>query len=228
MADVTLSSILSSGFPYRKQAIITSSQTWTLPSTAAPSVEYDIIGGGGAGAGETSSYLRSLPGGGGGERIKGLATLTPGSGYSVIVGSGGAGRSALGADGGSSSFNSISARGGHAATESEGGRAGNGAPQVVSIANYYSSYSGGGGAAGVHGAAGLGGVCSGGSGGYAASVPGVAGGGGGGYSGARAGGAATTPGGGGGGGYKLSTDASMSGGSGYRGEVRITYWDSVP
>lgn len=42
----TNSTIGGGGSVYPKYAVITSSQTWTLPATALPMVKYDIIGGG--------------------------------------------------------------------------------------------------------------------------------------------------------------------------------------
>lgn len=237
MANVTLSSIISFGFPYIKHQVFTSSGTFTLPSTAAHSVDYDIIAGGGAGGGETSGYNRVHGGGGGGERKKGSIVLSPATSYPVVVGAGGIGRSTgtdRAANGGNSSFAGITAVGGKGAylppSTINGGEAGNGAPPVVAYVNYYTFDSGGGGQAAFPGAGGFDGVCSGGSGANTSSpqILGVGGGGNGGYPGSTSGGDATTPGSGGGGGYKASTDASTTGGSGYRGEVRITYWDSVP
>lgn len=225
MADVTLSSILSSGFPYRKYVVITSSQTWTLPSTAAATVDYDLIGGGAAGSGCSTTNNRQYGNGGhGGRRIRGAVTLVPGTAYSVVIGAGGIGianAEALSSGGATSAFG-ITAAGGNQPNFSSnsagnGGSAGDASP-------VYTTYPG------AVGASGMDGVCSGG-GGSSSGAGGNRGGAGAGNSASTTpstGGDATAPGCGGGGAMNTSSATNMKGGNGYRGEARITYWDSVP
>lgn len=223
MADVTLSSILSSGFPYRKQAIITSSQMWTLPPTASPSVDYDIIGGGGAGASSSTANNRYYAdGGNGGKRVRGEAYLTPGNSYSIVIGAGGIGNAASAdttpAAGGASSAFGITAAGGTSVrlgsnTSPFGGFPGSGSvviPTSISL----------------NGGFGEDGVCSGGGGSGGLGGPGA---GNGSLVSPGTGGNATAAGCGGGGAFNNTIAAVIyRGGDGYRGEVRITYWDSVP
>lgn len=226
MADVTLSSILSSGFPYRKHVVITTSQTWTLPSTAAATVDYDLIGGGAAGSSCSKTDTRYYGNGGnGGRRIRGTVTLAPGTAYPVVIGAGGIGTSDVGtvSGGGDTSAFGITAAGGNPPKLSPsgtgyGGSAGDASPLLaVSV--------------GIVGASGMDGVCSGGGGSGSGNNSGGSGG-----AGAGAGAAAnpsvgedaTAPGCGGGGACNSTSTTVQKGGAGFRGEVRITYWDSVP
>jgi hypothetical protein len=89
--------------------------TWTAPA-GVTAVKVVCIGGGGGG----SSWF-STPGGNGGLAI-GSYTVTPGTGYTVTVGAGGAGSNGgNGSSGGTSSFGSlISATGGGGATGVDG------------------------------------------------------------------------------------------------------------
>lgn len=238
MADVTLSSILSSGFPYKKQQIFTASQLWTFPSTAMPTVDYDIIGGGGAGCGTDHVTYNMRPiGGGGGGRKRGSMTLVPGSVYSAIVGAGGVGAvaassSSVAQAGGNSSFNGVVAQGGRGGgmqnTVPTVGVSGDGMYPANAANTPYQATSAGGGLDTGPGNSGIDGICSGGgSGSSAASAMNLGGvGAGDGSYNADAGSATTV--GGGGGSAGVSTAAAFKGGSGYRGEIRITYWDSVP
>lgn len=223
MADVTLSSILSSGFPYRKQAIITSSQTWTLPSTASPAVDYDIIAGGGGGYTTTGAASNRGGGGGGGGRRKGQYTLVPGTGYPVVVGSAGIAGATSGTstDGGLSSFAGVSAPGGGASNTTVGGTAG-----LKGMSGYAISVQGAG--QGANGGGGYDGFCSGGGGGSYNTAGGLGGDGAGDGSFNADASSATRPGCGGGGAGQSTVGTVYKGGDGYRGEVRITYWDSVP
>jgi hypothetical protein len=93
--------------------------SWTLPSSAVPSVTYLVVaGGGGGGDGNLAGA-----GGGGGGFIEGTSTFSPGTSYTITVGSGGGGGSGngWGGNGGDSAFGSITAYGGGA-----GGGTGNG------------------------------------------------------------------------------------------------------
>lgn len=223
MADVTLSSILTNGFPYRKQAIITSSQTWTLPSTAAPVVDYDIIAGGGGGFTTTGVANSRGGGGGGGGRRKGTITLVPGTGYPVVVGSAGTAGATSGTstDGGLSSFAGVSAPGGGASNTESGGTAG-----LKGMSGYAISVPGA--DANGNGGSGYDGFCSGGGGGSSTVAVGLGGDGAGNGSFNADAASATRPGCGGGGAGRGAAGTVYKGGNGYRGEVRITYWDSVP
>ncbi len=227
------------GGVFPKFVVFTASDTFPLPSTALPYIDYDVLGGGGAGGGVSSGTNVGQGGGGGGARHKGMATGTPGTNYTILVGAGGVGTTgANGGNGGSSEITGIIvAAGGLGATGTNGGRSGNGSPpnpgqSAAAARQNYSAISGGGGSggttAGGHGAIGDGGECSGG--GAGGGIPGNAGlsaGGGDGSPGNSAGGDAITPGSGGGGAYRTSTNTDR-GGHGFRGEVRIRYWDTVP
>lgn len=246
---------------YRKQATFTSSGTFTLPSTALPSVDYDLCGGGGSGGRNCTDATSAGTGGGGGERLQGVTTLTPGDSYSVVIGSGGAGvnTNGNGNDGGDSSAFGLTARGGKAGegkvAPANGGASGagvaapfatlantvgarnySGSPVVYSSAPGASVLGSSGTSAVAYPPAGIGydGKCSGGGG---------AGGGGGGGSmsaggpGAGSGfagssssaGNATGPGCGGGGLAHSSTASTLHySGSGFRGQLDIIYWDTVP
>lgn len=106
MADVTLSSILSSGFPYKKEQKFLTSNTFTLPSTASPWVEVLLVGGGSGGRSNTSSG----GGGGGGAVKKQMVHVTASVG--VVIGAGGNGNSSTPGNGGASSFADMTANGG--------------------------------------------------------------------------------------------------------------------
>lgn len=236
MADVTLSSILISGFPYRKQVTFTSSQSWTLPATALPSVDYVVMGAGASGSAHTSDS--AVTGGGGGQYVEGFTELVPGDTYSIVVGAGGTGVSGTttGNNGGASEIVGVAiANGGYG-----DGRAGHGQP----IAASQDTINPNGGATGygqssapLSAQTGPGGRCSAGasvhpnSNGAArvAGIPGING-------GTCAinntdsppsAGSGSAPG-CGGGARTYSSNASRKSGAGFRGEVRITYWDTVP
>jgi hypothetical protein len=96
-------------------AEFTSSGTWTAP-TGVTVAEIFVVGGGGGGGGAqggANNYYSPGGGGGGGGVIKRTVAVTPGTGYTVTVGSGGAGGSATtttvtnGGNGGNSSFGSL-------------------------------------------------------------------------------------------------------------------------
>ena len=97
----------------------TGSCTWTVPS-GVTQADVLIVGGGGGGAGGNSGSTGSAGGGGGGGAM--VATnypLTPATGLSITVGAGGnggpstsGGDSTLGSQGGTTTFDQISAGGG--------------------------------------------------------------------------------------------------------------------
>lgn len=241
---------------YRKQATFTSSGTFTLPSTALPSVDYDLCGGGGAGGASTGASTAAASGGGGGARKKGTITLVPGDSYSVVIGSGGLGANpngttASGGNGGASSFAGITAdggKGGKAGINSrvDGGFSGDGtaparAVRISTVAGYSivtpvvcMSAPGGGiefanNTFALPGGIGFDSKCSGG--GAAAgdgSLFGGPGAGNGYYGTTPSGCNATTPGSGGGGMVRPSNSSSHYGGNGFRGQLDIIYWDTVP
>jgi len=91
--------------------IFASSGSWTCPAGITKVVAVVVGGGGG---GRTASQL-GQPGGTGGIGI-GFITVSPGTTYTVTVGSGGAGGSTAGSSGGTSTFSSISATGGAGGT----------------------------------------------------------------------------------------------------------------
>ncbi len=102
---------------YRKQAIFTSSGTFTLPSTALAAVKLKVTGGGASGGAQAISdnlSFANIPGAGGGQIVNLDTVLTPGSSYTCTVGAGGAAVTALedvgpknGNNGGNSSFGTI-------------------------------------------------------------------------------------------------------------------------
>jgi hypothetical protein len=108
--------------------------TWTAP-TGVTSVEYVVIGGGGGGGGAYD--VGGGGGGGGGLVLSGTKSVTPGTTYTIVVGSGGAegtgigsgGGDTDGADGNNSSFDDIIANGGGGGGGSLNDRTGSGGAQ---------------------------------------------------------------------------------------------------
>lgn len=84
--------------------VITSTQTWTCP-TGVTKVEVILCGGGGSGV--YSGYNQMA--GGSGSAYYAVLSVTPGTGYTITIGAGGAGSSSAdqGNDGSSSSFGSL-------------------------------------------------------------------------------------------------------------------------
>jgi len=97
--------------------VFASSGNWTCPA-GVQKVLAVVIGGGGGGKGFTSGLLTVGDNGGLGGYGLGVLTVTPGTTYTVTVGSGGAGGgpAANGTAGGTSTFETISATGGAGAT----------------------------------------------------------------------------------------------------------------
>lgn len=130
--------------------------TWTAPP-GVTSVCVACIGGGAGGGGELyfGSYL-GAGGGGGGLGYKNNIAVTPGTGYTVVVGSGGTGAGANGTNSYFISTSTVSGRGGVGAkysgsrTGSGGGYTGDGGGNGGSGGYYFSlaSVAGGGGGAG--------------------------------------------------------------------------------
>lgn len=213
------------GMLYPKLAVFESSQSWTFPATALPVVDYDVIAAGASGGGKANSG-----GGGGGERRRGSATLVPGDDYSMVVGAPGLGvAGANGQAGGDSAIvGVVTTKGGKPPSDQTGGDAGNGTHPARPGQNPIVSDSGPGGTSAANsgdGGIGLGGVCSGGGAGTYSGSAGRGGpGAGDGSIADNAPSSATRPGCGGGG----ASDGTKPGGNGFRGEIRIQYWDTVP
>ncbi len=229
------------GMLYRKYIEFTSSQSWTFPATALPTIDYDVIGGGGAGENKSNNGS----GGGGGDRQRGSINIVPGETISIVVGAPGVGATnAAGTNGGQSAIgNYVTADGGVGGNGVSGSTSGSGIAGL-----YYSNISAyeeafrtlvtnsapgaiGSNTSGTNlrctrGGIGEDGYCSGGgaicnqSGSASSGGPGA----GDGTTGTVAP-DATRPGCGGGG---VSGASPRRGGHGYRGEVRIWYWDTVP
>ena len=95
-----------------KISTFTSGGTFVCPAGVTVAEVLVVGGGGGGGAFATNSgpLLRAAGGGGGGEVVIGTLPVTPGTSYTVTIGSGGAGgiaASAAGGNGGNSSFGSL-------------------------------------------------------------------------------------------------------------------------
>jgi Glycine-rich domain len=111
--------------------VFTTTQSFTVP-VGITQIRYRMWGGGGGG-GPSTSVLNSGGGGGGGGYCEGIAAVTPLSGFTVTVGTGGAGigggSSAPGGNGTASNFGGITAfggAGGSAGSSGGGGAGGNG------------------------------------------------------------------------------------------------------
>jgi hypothetical protein len=72
----------------------TGSTTWTAPATCQSPITYWIVGGGGGGGGAHDNA--GAGGGGGGVAITGTYAVVAGTTYSIVVGAGGAGGTAIG------------------------------------------------------------------------------------------------------------------------------------
>ncbi len=223
------------GMLYRKQQVFTTSGTFTLPATALPSVDYVVMGAGASGSAYTTNS--AVTGGGGGQYVEGFTELVPGDTYSIVVGAGGTAVSGTtsGVNGGASEIVGVAiANGGYG-----NGRAGHGQPVAAS----QDSINPNGGATGsaqstapLSAQTGPGGRCSAGASVHynnnstfsIAGIPGING-------GACAtndsdyppsAGSGSAPG-CGGGARIFSSNSGRKSGNGFRGEVRITYWDTV-
>ncbi len=224
--------------------------TITYPSTttwACPTGVYSIIvecwGGGGAGGGATGNPSAG-GGGAGGSYVKNIAlAVTPGTIYTITVGTGGTGNSTSspgnpGNDSWFSSAATILAKGGlGGARATAGNQTAVGASAISSgnvgftaPASSYSFYGGAGGTGGASGASGGGGGSSAGTGSNGNGASGITGGsavtgGGAGVNGSAssADGANNTNLGGGGAGGRAGSGTDRKGGSGGNGQVKITF-----
>ena len=99
--------------------VFASSGNWTCPA-GVQKVLVTVIGGGGGGSG--GGFGSAGKSGGGGGYGTGVLTVTPGTVYTVTIGSGGAGGTfaAIGSAGGTSTFETISATGGAGGTGAVG------------------------------------------------------------------------------------------------------------
>ena len=217
----------------------TSSGSFTVPG-GVTSVIVECWGAGGAGGGNPTTSDGG-GGGGGGAYSRSTLAVTPGSNYTVTVGTGGTGSTGDGTNGGDSWFNTAGTilakggTGGHAPVFGNGGVGGNGGASGSCIGTFV--YSGGNGGAGINnfiGRGGPGGSSAGtGANGTSGSTPWTtvtagaapAGGGIGGDGGTAGnnGASGSVPGGGGGG----SGDGNRSGGAGADGQVIITWTPPV-
>ncbi|WP_409475549.1 glycine-rich domain-containing protein [Stenotrophomonas sp. Y-13] len=237
---------------YRKQVTFTTSQDWTFPATALPAVRVVSRGGGGGGGGAAAAGAKG-GGGGGGERKEQDTNLVPGATYSVLIGSAGPGGYAAawdgtqftivapGGDGGDTSIvgTEVLARGGKGgATPNStngaglGGRSGAGVGDGAGNGNASLSSTSSPGASGSSSTAdaysAFHGECSGGS-GAAPQIRSVYPGAGRGANSVGNGSDATETGCGGGGAWGTSgSTGARTGGTGYRGQIDIIYWDTVP
>jgi hypothetical protein len=212
----------------------TSSDTWTAPA-GVTSVDVEVWAGGGGGAGEDGTQAGG--GGGGGAYSKKVdITVTPETGYTVTVGTGGQGgnEDVAGGDGGDSWFSTtgtVFAEGGEGGNIDNNTSAGGNQSNGVGDTKYSggnggaggsSNGGGGGGGAGSGGNGGNGSNGNGGSasGGTAGSPDGGAGG-----AGSASSGADGSPGSilGGGGGGTGDAGGDNTTGDGARGKVTITY-----
>ena len=203
--------------------------TWTAPA-GVTNVTVQTWGGGGKGGTRTTTYTGG-GGGGGAYSIKNTITVTPGTGYTVVVGAG-ATTTAAGGDSYFINTSTVLAKGGGSvANETTTGAAGGAAASGVgdtkfsggtgaNANNSGSTYGGGGGSSAGTAANGNSATVAAG-----ATAPTGGGDGGGGFSTASTTGNGTNgvaPGGGGGGG-KDFTGGTGSGGAGADGQVIITY-----
>lgn len=221
---------------------ITSTQNWTVP-VGVYSITVEAWGAGGGGGGDTTTGGYGGGGGAGGGYSKSTGiSVTPGTSYSVVVGTGGAGGAnaaspGVGGTGGDSTFNSttVVAKGGTGgaggtsggASGGTGGASGSGTGDTKTSGGNGGTGAtlgggGGGGSGGDSTGGGTGGNASVGTGGTAGSAGTTNGsaGGAGGNSGGN-GSAGTAPGGGGGG--SGNSAGSGTAAAGAAGQVKITY-----
>ncbi len=234
---------------YRKQVTFTASQSWTFPTTALPAAHVISRGAGGGGGGAAAAGAKG-GGGGGGERKEQDTNFVPGTTYSMLIGSPGPGGYATawdgtqfavvapGGDGGDTSIlgTDVLARGGKGGGtptstngSGNGGKSGAGADGNTSTTIVSTSTPGSYGTNNAGDAPpALYGECSGGSGAspqQRSLYPGA----GKGANSVGNGSDATEIGCGGGGAWSTSGSAgARTGGTGYRGQIDIIYWDTAP
>jgi hypothetical protein len=223
----------------------TTSQTWVAPA-GVTSVDYLVVGGGGGGGGAVRSAYSAGGGGGGGRVLSGTLSVTPGSPYTITIGTGGTAGSyggGAGGAGGSSVFASVTSAGGSggAAGSSYGGSGGASGGGLFGGGSAGQGFGGGGGGAGgtggsYNGASGVGGAAvtssistfsvgygGGGSGAVYAGIGGTGAPGAGGGYGSYPGQAGTANRGGGGGGGGDNTVTGYGGGAGGSGVVWLKW-----
>ncbi len=229
--------VLAAASAFSASPVVGQTQTFTSSGTfTVPAGVYSIIvecwgAGGGGGSSNSNPQPRAGGGGGGGGYSASTLSVSPGTVYNVVVGTGGnGGNNGNGGNGGSSTFNatSVVAIGGNG-----GGRGGNGSGGLgAATGTGTTTYTGGSGAAGVNASGsggGGGGAGSGGNGGNASGTTagtGTAANGGNGGAG-RSGSSATgnsgnNYGGGGSGGYSAG-GSEQRGGNGAGGYVVISW-----
>jgi hypothetical protein len=250
---ITVMLIVSASFSQQVSVTIAASGSWTPPA-GVTSIQVEAWGGGGGGGGSTGSSGRAGGGGAGGGYVKNTTVaVTPGTPYSITVGSGGvAGTSNSASVNGTAGTNTTATFGSVTITATGGGAGSGGSSGTPSGAGGLGSaasnlgfsgtfsYSGGNGAAGTSGtrSGGGGGAAGELSNGGTASASAVTGGMYGGSNaspyGIGANGNSTTngspgqlPGGGGAGGYTTST-TGKAGGAGAPGQMIITYTPTTP
>lgn len=106
--------------PFTNIAFLTSSTNWIVPSTISK-VRAIVVG---AGGGSCDGGGTGWSGGGAGAYCEDIVSVIPSTTMSVVVGNSGTGGTNPGSDGGSSSFASLTARGGKGATSGVGGAGG--------------------------------------------------------------------------------------------------------
>lgn len=189
----------------------TGAGTWTVPC-GVTSITVQVWGGGGAGGGESSNNSGGSGGGSGGSFAQSTITVTQNQIINYFVGAGGAGTQANGENGQASWFfnNTIlNAQGGLGGTRASGSKAGGLGSIASTIGNIVLPGSDGANGSVSIGGAGGNGANSGGAGGNQTNT-------------GSNGNAGSTPGGGGGGAF-INNNTDRTGGSGARGEIRITF-----
>jgi trimeric autotransporter adhesin len=254
--SVLVLSLLFAAMLFAKQSLAQGSQTFNTAGTftftvpaGVTSITVSTWGGGGAGGGVTGGNPRAGGGGEGGSFVRGTIAVTPGTPFTVVVGSGGTASTGNGTSGGSSTFGSglftaIGGAGGVAgitgSTFGTGGNTANTGNIVSGTAqsnnyggdgggatnNNTASSGGGGGSAGAGGGGGNGGTpLTAGTAGAAGSpsAPGAVGGVGRGQSNDGAGNNGNAPGAGGSGGRNGNNNTTYNGGAGGAGQVIVTW-----
>jgi len=116
LGDLALGRLVNAGY----KTYSPGTYSWVCPP-GIYQVEVTLVGGGGSGCKDSSNPA----GGGGGGMLRYISSVTPGTTYTVVCGSGGAGVSGgTGNAGGNSTFNGLTAYGGSAGVSGAGGYGG--------------------------------------------------------------------------------------------------------
>lgn len=195
----------------------TGAGTWTVPC-GVTSITVEAWGGGGAGGGATANGVDGGAGGAGGTYVSSTLAVTSGTTYNLFVGNGANGGTTGGNTGQASWFNTtgtLYAQGGAGGQAPNGGTATGGVGSIATSigTTRIAGTNGSNGTPTVGGAGGAGGN-AGGAGGIQRTTE---------NNGANG----SAPGGGGGGAF-IPDNTNHNGGSGARGEIRITYTDPFP